>query len=145
MKLKHLTFSALALMLMSGCGDSTGVEVDDLAGLWTASSVVFTSVADPAVSVDIVTEGATVTLTLGADGSYTLVITDPVDPTETESGSYVAAGSTLTLSETGTGSPEPFTIVRSGDSMTLTDTNDDFDFNDDQAETDAILVITLSR
>lgn len=38
-------------------------------------------------------------------------------------------GSTLTLSQTGEGSPEAFTISRDGDSMTLTVTDEEFDFD----------------
>ena len=81
MKLRNLTTAAVALTLIAGCTDGTGIEPDDLAGIWTASSVVFTSVADPTVSVDLMDEGATVTLTLGADATYTLAL---VFPEETE-------------------------------------------------------------
>ena len=52
-------------------------------------------------------------------------------------------GSTLTLSQTGQGSPESFTIVRDGDTVTLTDTAEEFDFT--EVEEPAILVITLTR
>ena len=43
MKLKHLTTSALALILIAGCGDDdgVGVEPDDIAGTWTATSMLF--------------------------------------------------------------------------------------------------------
>jgi hypothetical protein len=136
MKLKHLTTSALALILMSACSDSTGLEVDDLTGTWTASSIVFTSVADPTVSADMVAdEGATLTLTLGAEATYTLILTIPQEETEDEAGTYVVSGSTLTLSQTGEGSPEAFTISRDGDTMTLTDNDEEFDFDEeDDAE-----------
>lgn len=148
MKLRHLTTSALALILISACSDSTGVEVDDLAGVWTAQSLVFTSVADPQLSVDlVVSEGAAATLTLGEDATYTLVITFTQfpDENENEAGTYVVTGSTLTLSLNGTGSPEPFTIVRDGDTMTLTATDDEFDFDDNGVDEPAIMVITLTR
>ena len=32
MKLRHLTISAMALILMSACSDATGLETADLAG-----------------------------------------------------------------------------------------------------------------
>ena len=145
MKLRHLTISAMALILMSACSDATGLETADLAGTWTASSIVFTSVADPEVSVDVVTvEGATLTVTLGEDDTYTWIFTNEVpEESENEAGSYVVTGSTLTLSQTGHGSPELFTIVRDGNTMTLTVTDEDFDFT--QVEEPAILVITLTR
>jgi len=74
MKHKHLTISALALILMSACTEATGVGVEpnDLAGTWTSTSIVFTSVADPTLSVDLATEGTTMSLTLNTDGTYTV-------------------------------------------------------------------------
>jgi hypothetical protein len=80
MKLKHLTIPALALTLMGACTDdgATSVEVDDLAGTWTATAMVFTSAADPTTSVDLVPEGATLTLVLGAEGSYSFIYVSPL-------------------------------------------------------------------
>ncbi len=144
MKLKHLTTSALALILMSACTDATGVEVDDLAGTWTATAMVFTSAADPTTFVDLVPEGAALTLVLGAEGSYSFIYVSPWEPTEDEAGVYEVSGTTLTLSVTGTGSPEAWEISRNGDTMTLTDSAEVFDFVDG-VEEDATLVITLVR
>lgn len=144
MKLRHLTTGAMALILMSACSESTGLEVDDIAGTWTATSMVFTSVADPLVSFDMVTEGAALTLTLSAEATYDFLFTFPLEEDEVEAGGYVVTGSTLALSPTGTGSPESFTIARNGDTMTLT-SDDEFDFDENEVEEPAILVLTLTR
>lgn len=145
MQLRHLTTSALALIILSACSDATGVTVDDLTGTWTATSIVFTSTGTPPVVVDIVAEEqASLTLLFVADGTYTLTLTEPPDPVDIESGSYTVTGSLLTLSETGTGSPDAFTINRDGDTMILSKT-DDFDFDDDLVDDPAQLVITLTR
>ena len=145
MELKHLTTSALALILMAGCGDDngTGVEPDDIAGTWTATAVVFTQTAAPMESVDLVTaEQATVTLVLGTDATYTFTFTSPME-NETDTGAYTVSGSTLTLNPTG-GITETFTIVRNGDSMTLTGA-DTFEFDEQVGEEAATLVVTLTR
>ena len=144
MKLRHLTTSALALMLMAGCDDSgTGVEPDDIAGTWSATAIVFTQTAAPNESVDLVTaEQATVTLVLGADATYTFTFTSPME-TETETGTYTVSGSTLTLNPT-EGEAETFTIVRNGDSMTLTGA-DTFEFDEQAGEEAATLVVTVTR
>ena len=143
MKNRHLISSALALVLVTGCGDATGVTADDLAGTWTTQSMFFTRVADPLLSVNLVAFGASLTLVLGADETYSITFVFPGEPTEEEMGTYTVSGSTLTLSETGTGSPEAYTMSRDGDTMTLT-LDDVFDFTEG-IEGAGTLVITLTR
>jgi len=131
---------------MAACTDATGgtgVEPDDLAGTWTATSIVFTSVADPTLSVDEVADGATMSLTLSASGTYSWTFVFPGEPTENETGTYMVSGSTLTIDPTGTKGPETMTISRNGDTMTLT-LADEYDFTLD-VFVPATLVITLTR
>ena len=143
MKNRHLISSALALVLVTGCGDATGVTADDLAGTWTTQSMFFTSVAEPLLSVNLVAFGASLTLVLGADETYSSTFVFPGgEPTEEEMGTYTMSGSTLTLSETGAGS-RTFTISWDGDTMTLT-LDDVFDFTEG-IEGAGTLVITLTR
>ena len=63
---------------------------------------------------------------------------------EDGAGVYEVSGTTLTLSITGTGSPEAWEISRNRDTMTLTDSAEVFDFIDG-VEEDATLVVTLVR
>jgi hypothetical protein len=144
---RHLTISAMALIALSGCtDDGTGVAADDIAGIWTAASAVFTSVADPTMSEDAIAQGLTFTATLGADDTYTTVVTAPNEPTETESGTYAVSGSTLTLTPTDVQiGPETFTIVRTGDSMTLTASDNEWAFDGNDVEEAATLVMNLTR
>jgi hypothetical protein len=148
MKLRNLTISAVALILMAACTDATGgtgVEPDDLAGTWTSTSFVLTSVATPTVSLDLVAvDGAVVTLVLGTDGTYTFTFVSNVEDTENETGTYTVVGNTLSTTPTGTGGPETMAISRNGDTMTLT-MDDDFDFDDNGTFDAAVLVIVLTR
>ena len=144
MKLRHLTISTLALILMTGCGDDavTGVNADLIAGTWTATKMVFTADADPNDFVDIIAdEGAALEIVFDADGTYDFTFTFPGFPDENETGTYSVSGSTMTITPAGEAA-ETFTISRDGDTMTLTDA-DDFDFGaGDEAAT---VVITLTR
>ena len=150
MKLRHLTTSALALIVMAACTDATGtgVEPDDIAGTWTATSLIFTSVADNTVSLDEVAEGAVVTLVLETDGTYTFTFVFGLE-NENETGTYTVSGSSMTVTAV---TPEPLdpetmTISRVGDTMTLT-LDDIYDFTPDDAVDDeeaAMMVIVLAR
>lgn len=147
MKLKHLTTAAMALIVMSACteGAGVGLEPNELAGTWVASSMVFTSVADNTLSVDVVAaEAAVVTLVLGVDGTYTFSFVSSLE-TDQEAGDYTVSGNTLTVTPTTPAGldAESMTISRNGDSMTLT-LADFFDFVDGVEEA-ATLVITLAR
>ena len=143
MKLRHLTTSALALILIAGCDDAaTGLDADDIAGTWTATSIVFTQTADPMTVVDAVDEGASLTLLLGTDESFTFTFTSP-EENEVDTGTYSVSGSTITL--TGSTETETFAITRDGDTMTLTDDNDMFEFAEQVGDEAAGLVVTLTR
>ncbi len=146
MQLRNLTVPTLALVLMTGCGDATGVEPDDIAGTWRATSAVFTQVSDPTMTADpVVDDGAVVTLALGSNLNYTF--SSVLAPeSDTESGTFEVTGSTLTLTPSPpTAEPEQtFTIVRDGDSMTMTGT-DTYEFDPQVGEEVATLVVTLVR
>ena len=145
MKLRHLTTSALAVMLIAGCDDTTtGVDSDDIAGTWTATKIVFTQTAAPMTVVDEVDKGASLTLVLGLDDSYTFTFTSP-DENEAETGTYSVSGSTITLTETGSTQTETFEISRDEDTMTLTDDDDMFEFDEQVGDEPAGVVITLTR
>jgi hypothetical protein len=142
MKLRHLTTGAMALILISACGDATGVTAEDLAGTWTSTAAVFTSVEDPTMTADIADEGNSVTMVLGADGTFTATYSSPGETDDVDTGTYTVVGDVLTISDSGEGTGDTFTIARDGDSMTLT-SDDEYDFG--TGVEPAILVITLSR
>ena len=149
MKLRHLTTSALALILMAACTEATGVgvEPDELAGTWTSSSLILSSVADPTMSMDLVAEeGAQVILELDADGTYSFIFTSNVEETENETGTYVVSGNIMTVTPvTPEGlEPEVITIARVGDTLTLT-LDDEIVFSAGSNAEAAVLVIVLTR
>ena len=147
MKHKHLTISALALILMAACTDATGgtgVEPDDLAGTWTSTSLILTSVVNPSMSMDLVAEeGAAVTIVLRADGTYTFTFVSDVEPTENETGTYTVAANIMTITPTD-GFEETIVILRDGNTMTMT-LDDEIVFIDGTNAEAAVMVIVLTR
>ncbi len=144
MQVKGLA-ATLGVALALACGDSTGVTVEDLTGTWVATEIVFTNPANASQSVDLIDQGATFTLTVRSDSTFTTVITEPGEPIETRTGDVSSNGDTLTVAESGQGSPTEFLASRSGDTLTLTTSDEEFDFDGDEAEDPANLRIVLRR
>ena len=142
MNSRRLGISALALMLVTACGDATGLEPADLQGTWVANSMVFTSTADPTLTVDLIAGGTALSLQLAADGMFLWTLTEVGAAPATSTGAYSVVGSTLTLTAAGTS--EAFTITRDGNNMTLT-ANDEYDFDEDGLDEAAMLRVTLTR
>ena len=146
MKTRHLLTSALALIMMTACSDSTGVETSDLEGTWTALSMVVSSVADPTMTIDLIEEGSAVTLVFGEDGTYSVTFTGEGEEDD-ETGTFTVSGNVLTLVETFEGQveePEEIAIVLSGSTMTLT-LSEMWYFGQSEVEEAAVLVIGLVR
>ncbi len=148
--MRTLSTIVLAAVLVVGCSDSTdpgNVSEDDLAGVWTATQFLFTSTADPNVTLDMISQGGTFSLTINADGTYSEAGVFGGNPREVENGSgtYVIQGTNLMLTEDE--DPEPFTVafVLSGNTLTLSATDETFDFDEDGVEEAATLEIVLTR
>ncbi len=128
---------------VAACGDSTGVgnvpEVVDLAGTWNATVVEFTNQANASEKIDLIAEGATIVLTIMANGDYALTVDEPMEAPSVEVGTITIDGNTLTLSGTGESSADAFTFNLSGNTLTLTTDDDEFDFDDDGTEEPASL------
>ena len=71
--IRHAATLVLAAALAAGCGDNdnTGPTLSDLAGNWSATKAQFTLDANPAISLDVVQVGGTVTLVVTNDGKFT--------------------------------------------------------------------------
>ncbi len=145
--MKRLTFGALAVVAVAslGCSDATGVSLEDLTGTWVATQYSFTNLADPTQSMDLISAGGGLTLTVEATGDYTATLVVPGDAPEVITGTVSVAGDTLTISESGQGSPTPYLASRSGGTLTLTSDEEEFDFDDDGVEEPASARIVLVR
>ncbi len=146
MKTRHLLTSALALIVMTACSDSTGVETADLEGTWEAQSMVVSSVADPTMTIDLIALGSAVSVMFAADGTYIVTFTGEGE-NGNDVGTYSVSGNTLTLVETFEGQvqePEEIGIVLNGNNLTLT-ISETWYFGESEVEEAAVLVVGLTR
>ncbi len=130
----------IAATLALGCSEATGITAEDLAGTWNATSIVFTNQANTAESVDIIVrDGASFTMTVQASGSISTTFNDGQGGNSSDSGTFSSTGSSVTLGG------DTYQAVRSGNTLTLTNNAEMFDFDDNGSDEPATLVATLKK
>ena len=140
-----LSLLALATPALIGCGDATGLDPVELAGTWNAIEYRLTNPANTAQSVELIAAGGSLTLVIRADSTYTATIQEPGGAPDTQSGTVEIRGDTLTISESGQGSPTPFMARRSGDTLTMTTSDEEYDFDQDGTDDPADLRMVFVR
>ena len=149
--LRRLSAFALLAVFAAGCSDSTAPEditLAHLVGTWNATSATFAEVGGSG-SADAIALGATLSITVGPSGSYTINVSFPGEGDEVETGTLTVTNGVITATPTNP-LEDPETIqIRSldGDNMTLFFPDEEWDFTDDSVdnETDATLTIVLRR
>lgn len=141
---------AIGILLLaaaaSACSDSTGLEANDLAGTWVATVWDLTNPADASQSMDMLAADGTWTIVFRSDSTFTSTILDPGETVpDVDTGTYEVVGSVLTIAESGQGSPTPFQAVRAGSALTLTSSDEDYDWDEDGTDDPADTRIVLSR
>ncbi len=141
---RSLALALAGSLLLGGAACSDSLAPEDVAGTWNATSFVFTSVAAPATnSGNLIAQGASLSLTLNANGTLSITLNDGTGPT-TDAGTYAIDGSNLSL--TIDGDPSSGTIELNGNTLTIRlTTGIEFDFDDDGVDEPATAVIVLSR
>ena len=124
MNVRGVMKAVAASLVLVGCSDDgTGLEAVDLQGMWNATIYEFTDNANSQNVVDIIQrDGASFTLTVDATGSASTLLDDGLGGSSSDSGILTSAGTTLTLGGVA------FDAVRSGNVLTLTNANRQFDF-----------------
>ncbi len=128
-------------------GDSSGPSEtpgpDFMVGDWIATVLVVTSAVNPEVSLDLVAQGGTFTLSVQPSGRYTAILAG-FGQASSESGTLSVEGTQVVFRRT-IPSPEVSrsTWVRNGADVTLTGPTE-FDLNLDGMTEDATIVIGLT-
>jgi hypothetical protein len=112
----------------AACSDSNAPATDEFVGTWNATSMVFTRVADTTQKMDVIALGATFRITFAADSTWQSIQTAPLTQPDTSTGTWAASIDVLTLTQTGQSGNIMFNFVLSGNTVTLTGGNVDWDF-----------------
>ncbi len=140
--------AAIAGGAACGGGDGgSGPNATDVTGTWQLTKVLFVSQANPTQSVDLIADvGATATLTLNADKSFTFVVTPPPPAAvETTTGTWSLGGQVLTIVRDGFSGNVQFDITLTGQTLRLVGGHVDFDVNNDGTDEPAIMTIEGTR
>jgi hypothetical protein len=142
--------SGLSLLLFMGaalaCGDDgVGPSADEIAGTWTATKVEYVSVSQPVRTVDLIAEGGTATLVLNAAGTYVFTLTPNAEPTVVDTGEWQLDGDIITLMPNWTSFEFQFDVALSGNTLTLSGADSEYDFDGDHQPDDAKLNLVLVR
>jgi hypothetical protein len=142
---------ALTAVLATGCSDDGGTDVDtitidDFVGSWSASSQVFPSHGDPNETFDLIANGGETRMTVLSHGGARTWVEFGTFADEWDA-QLMVDGNMLTSTPVEASRPvRHFSFVHDGDTVTLTNTDDAFDFTLSGADpVPATMVIVLER
>ena len=157
--LKLITIMSIFSMALMGlnCKDSEspeGVIPDKFVGTWEAradlggTSIIYTMVSNPEISLPVHLVGAKVTAVINKDGTYTSTFVAPGEEPEVDQGK-VTIDEDLKIISMDSNDPEGETVIFAyeweGDFMVLT-TETEFDFTlEGNPEVPAIVTLTLKQ
>lgn len=142
---------AVAVVLataVGACGSDkgTGPAPTGLTGAWRATKAEFVSTANSSRKADLVALGGTFTMTLTSTGSFTIAGTSPGEPAFTWSGTYNASQDMISFNvNVGFSGTMEFDMALSGNTLTLTGADGEYDFNGDDVPEEAKLNLVLTR
>lgn len=132
-------------VLLAACSNGVDVETDEIAGTWDATHMVYHNSANPNETVDVISEGAEFFITFNANGSYSATYTAVEEAPETTTGTWEASIDVLTTSQTGMSFSTEYEFVLSGNTLTLTGGDVDYDWDGDDVDEPAELDLTMVR
>ncbi|HVP37715.1 MAG TPA: lipocalin family protein [Candidatus Saccharimonadales bacterium] len=149
MTVKWWLAAALCLVAAAGvsCGGSeaTAPKQTQITGSWNATKVEYVSTGGLG-TVDLIAGGATATMVLGADNSFTYACTPAGGGTPTTThGTYVLTRDVIQVTPTGSAWSWTWSVVLSNNSLRLTGASAEYDFNTDGVGEPATWNLTFTR
>ena len=139
---------ALFVAVAVGCSDSdnsTGpASTSDFVGDWLASSYVVTNIANTSQSEDLIPLGMTLSITF-TETTYSGTAGFTGEATETFSGTYTIDGNQLILMETGELETDTMAYTLSGNTMTLSGLDEQYDFDGDGVDDPASFAMVMAK
>ena len=134
---------------LAACGGDGGTAPNptNFGGTWVATRVEYVSVANSGIKVEIIAQGASLTVQFNTNGSYASVLTTPGETPENTTGTWSASADVFTLRwvEGGFTNEMQFDWTMSGATLTLVGADSDFDFEGTGELLPAKLSLTLVR
>lgn len=133
---------ALTFLLFTSCGSDdgpsltgTGISISDIQGNWTATRAVF-DIAGTGASqrIDVVEEGGSVTLSIQANGRFTLSVTVPGRSAEVSTGQLGFDEDLLVVTYDDDPDEEEFFGIQSTSTTLSINGSAEFDFDGDGTE-----------
>jgi Lipocalin-like domain len=146
MRNKGLIFlSAAALLAAAGCSDPTGPDKDQMVGTWNATEAQFVSVANPGTSVDIITQGGTLSLVLSAS-TFTMTIKETGKADWVGTGTWSTSIDTMTLTwSSGLAGESQFDFTLNGTRLTLEGGHMPHEFTPGNSEESIVSLILVKQ
>ena len=135
----------LLVLAVGSCGeDVVGPKkgLAPLVGAWRAQSLVMTHKAVPGISVDLVDQGATFTLSILSTGQYSASLA-AFGQSNTEVGTVTVSGNQVTITPTSPAGPPLVATYRFQGDLLILDGDSEFDFNLDGTPEEAFAHIEL--
>jgi hypothetical protein len=134
--------SVIGAAVACGGGDGgSGPSESEITGTWQLTKLQYVNAASPQESVDLIALGATGTLIIDPNKTYTMTLTPPVGPPETETGAWDLAGDVFAATPTGMPFDLQFDVTITGNTLRLAGADSEYDFDDDATVEAAKLTI----
>jgi hypothetical protein len=124
---------------------ASGTSMADLEGTWEGAELLFISQPDEADTVDVISDGGSLTLIIDDDGSYGLAMTLPEDLPALENGTvFIDEARLILIGDSPLSDVMVFNFELAADTLFL-DGNSEYDFDDDGTDEPALIEAELQR
>ncbi|MEP7325863.1 MAG: lipocalin family protein [Gemmatimonadota bacterium] len=143
-QLRLVGFLAALTGILPGCtSDENKVGLMDLVGDYTATKLVFVSVANPSDQFDAIQAGITFDLNIASGGDYSITVHSPGDPDDVTTGTVILNGDKITLDSS---DPISGTFTLNGNKLTIhITTGAEYDFDGDGTDDPATVDVIFQR